>query len=245
MNKVALITGGNSGIGFATAQRFIAEGAQVLITGRKANAVNEAVAQLGNNAVGLVSDTGKMADISQLAEAVRAHHDHLDVLFINAGVSLGVPITQVSEAQYDTQFDINVKGAYFTIQQLLPLMRDGSVIVLNASATVHRGFPGNSVYAATKAALVALARTLSAELLDRRIRVNAISPGPVTTPLYTKMGIREEHREATLHAYTNMVPVKRFGTPEEIASIATFLASDESSFIVGEEIIAGGGIGTL
>ena len=252
-NKVAVITGGNSGIGFATAQEFIAEGAQVVITGRNAAAVQEAAAQLGSQAVGVVSDAASMADLQQLAGQVRAHHAQIDVLFVNAGVSYAAPIAQVDEAHFDAQFNINVKGVYFTMQQLLPLMRDGGSIILNASATARKAFPGISVYAATKAAVVALARNFSLELLDRRIRVNAISPGPVATPInpkmFAQMGMSAEAADQAAAqaagSYADAVPMKRVGQPREIATIATFLASDDSSFVIGEEIVAGGGIGTL
>ena len=248
-NKVAVITGGNSGIGLATAQAFIAEGAQVVITGRNAPAVQAAVAQLGSQAVGIVSDAASMADLHQLAAQVQVHHAHIDVLFVNAGVAYAAPITQVDEAHFDSQFDINVKGAYFTVQQLLPLLNDGGSIILNASATARRAFSGISVYAATKAALVALARNLSLELLDRRIRVNAVSPGPIATPInnkmFEKMGMSPEASVQAADSYAEVVPMKRVGQPQEIASIVTFLASEDSSFIIGEEIVAGGGIGTL
>ena len=248
-NKVAVITGGNSGIGFATAQEFIAEGAQVVITGRNPQAVQDAVAQLGNQAAGIVSDAASMADLRQLAAQVQAHHAHIDVLFVNAGVSYAAPVALVDEAHFDEQFDINVKGAYFTIQQLLPLFNDGGSIILNASATARKPFPGISVYAATKAALLAFARNLSLELLDRRIRVNAVSPGPITTPLnaktFEKLGMSAEVAAQASAGYAEMVPMKRVGEAREIATIVTFLASADSSFVIGEEIIAGGGIGTL
>ena len=247
--KVAVITGGNSGIGFATAQQFIAEGAQVVITGRNPQAVQEAVAQLGSQAVGVVSDAASMADLQQLADQVRAHHAHLDVLFANAGVSYAAPLAQVDEAHFDAQFAINVKGVYFTVQQLLPLFNDGASIILNGSTTAHRAFPGISVYSATKAAIVALARNLSLELLDRRIRVNVVSPGPIDTPInhkmLTKLGLSPEAAQQTAAGYAETVPLKRVGQPQEIAAVATFLASEESSFLLGEEIIAGGGIATL
>ncbi len=247
--KVAVITGGNSGIGFATAQEFIAQGAQVVITGRNAQAVQEAVAQLGSQAVGVVSDAASMADLRQLAAQVQAHHARLDVLFVNAGVSYAAPLDQVDEAHFDAQFDINVKGAYFTVQQLLPLFNDGGSIILNSSATVHKAFPNISVYVATKAAIASLARTFSLELLDRKIRVNTISPGPVATPInhkmFTKLGLSAEASAQAEAGYASLVPTKRVGQPQEIATIAAFLASDDSSFVIGEEIIAGGGIGTL
>ena len=247
--KVAVITGGNSGIGFATAQEFIAEGARVVITGRNSQAVQKAVAELGSQATGVVSDAASMADLQQLAAQVQAHHAHIDVLFVNAGISYAAPVALVDEAHFDEQFAINVKGAYFTIQQLLPLFHEGGSIILNASATATKPFPGISVYAATKAALLAFARNLSLELLDRRIRVNAVSPGPVTTPLtgktLNKLGMPAEATAQTEASYAEMVPMKRVGEPKEIAKVVAFLASDDSSFVVGEEIIAGGGIATL
>ena len=242
--KVAVITGGNSGIGFATAEAFIAQGAQVIITGRNPQAVQDAAATLGGGTVGIVSDASNMADVRQLAGQVQAHHPRIDVLFANAGVSFAAPIGQVDEAHFDTQFATNLKGPYFTIQQLLPLMNDGGSIILNASAVIHQPFPDLSVYSATKAALASLARTLSVELLSRRIRVNVVSPGPISTPIMGKM-IPAEYLEQAKASFTEAVPMKRFGTPHEVANVVTFLASDESSFVIGDEIIASGGVGTL
>ena len=244
-DKVAVITGGNSGIGFATAQEFSAEGARVVVTGRNPQAVQEAVAQLGGQAVGVVSDTGSMADVHQLAGQVQAHHARIDVLFVNAGVAFFAPIAQVDEAFFDAQFNINVKGAYFTIQQLLPLMNDHGSIILTSSTAAHMGMAGASVYAATKAALTTFARTLSAELLERNIRVNVISPGPIDTPILGKMGMPAEQQAQTKQGLTQLVPMKRFGTPRESATVAVFFASDDSSFVTGDEIIAGGGVATL
>ena len=244
-NKVAIITGGNSGIGFATAQEFIAEGAQVVITGRNAPAVQEAVAQLGAQAVGIVSDTGSLADVHRLADQVRAHHARIDVLFVNAGVAFFAPIAEVDEAHFDQQFNINVKGAYFTIQQLLPMLNNHGSIILTSSTAAHQGMAGASVYAATKAALTTFARTLSAELLPRSIRVNVISPGPIDTPILGKMGMSAEAHAQTKQGIVQQIPMKRFGTPREIATVAVFFASDDSSFVTGDEIIAGGGVATL
>ena len=244
-NKVAVITGGNSGIGFATAQEFIAQGAQVVITGRNAQAVQEAVARLGDQARGVVSDAASMSDLHQLAEKVKAAHSRFDILFVNAGVAYFAPIAQVDEAHFDSQFNTNVKGAYFTIQRLLPLLNDGGSIILTASTAAHLGMAGASVYAATKAALTTFARTLSAELLDRKIRVNVISPGPIDTPIITKMGMPAEMQAQLAAGLIEQVPMKRLGDPKEIATVATFFASDDSSFVTGEEIIAGGGMVTL
>lgn len=240
-NKIAVVTGANSGIGYATAQEFIAEGAQVVITGRNAAAVKEAVATLGNQAHGVVSDSGQMADVRRLADQVRALHPRIDVLFVNAGVGVFMPIGQVDEAQFDQQFNINVKGLYFTIQTLLPLLNDGGSIILTSSTAASSGLASASVYSATKAAVVSLARTLSADLLERRIRVNAISPGPIDTPIFGKIGLPPE----AIDSFANSVPLKRLGQPEEIAKVATFFASDDSSFVLGEELIAGGGVGRL
>ncbi len=244
-NKVAVITGGNSGIGFATAQEFIAEGAQVVITGRNAQAVQEAVEKLGHQAVGVVSDTGSMADVHKIADQVRAHHAHIDVLFVNAGVAFFAPIAQVDEAHFDEQFNVNMKGAYFTIQQLLPLLNDHGSIILTGSTAVHMGGAGQSVYAASKGGFVTLARTLSTELLERNIRVNVVSPGPIATPIMSKTGMSAEQQQQATQAFTQQVPMKRFGAPKEIATVAVFLASDDSSFVTGDEIIAGGGVATL
>jgi NAD(P)-dependent dehydrogenase (short-subunit alcohol dehydrogenase family) len=241
-NSVALITGGNSGIGLATAKLFVAEGAKVIITGRSSQSVEAALKELGPNASGIVIDVTNMKELNDLKNRVEKYHSSIDVLFVNAGYSLGIPIADTSEEQFDLLFNTNVKGAYFTIKNVLPLMNANGSIILNSSATVHRGFPGLSVYAATKAALSSFAKTLSVELLPRGIRVNVVSPGPIVTPLYDKMGFP---LEKAIAAYTDTVPMKRFGQPEEIASIVKFLASSESSFIIGEEIIAGGGVGTL
>jgi len=240
-NKVAVVTGANSGIGYATAQEFIAEGAQVVITGRNEAAVREAVASLGDQARGVVSDAGRMDDVHRLADQVRALHPRIDVLFVNAGVAAFAPIGQVDEAHFDQQFAINVKGLYFTIQALLPLLNDGGSIILTSSTAAGIGTAGASVYSATKAAVVSLARTLSADLLERRIRVNAISPGPVETPIFGKVGLSPE----AINSFADMVPMKRVGQPEEIAKVAVFFASNDSSFVLGEELIAGGGVGRL
>jgi NAD(P)-dependent dehydrogenase (short-subunit alcohol dehydrogenase family) len=241
-NKVAVITGGNSGIGLATAKLFVAEGAKVIITGRNSKSINEALKVLGPNASGIAIDVTNMEQLAELKDRVEKHHSSIDILFVNAGNSLGVSIADITEEQFDSLFNTNVKGAYFTIKNLLPIMNAKGSIILNSSATVHRAFPGFSAYAGAKAAASSFARTLSAELLPRGIRVNVVSPGPIATSLYDKMGFPLDQAIAT---YADSVPMKRFGQPEEIASIVKFLASSESSFIIGEEIIAGGGVGTL
>ncbi len=244
-NKVAVITGGNSGIGFATAKLFIAEGAKVIITGRRQDAVDKAVEELGDQAAGIVSDTGSMQDINKLRAQVAAIHPSIDILFLNAGVAKFIAIETADEAIFDEQFNINVKGSYFTIQQLLPLMKDGSSIVLNTSINAHIGMPNAAIYAASKAAQLTLIRNLSAELLGRKIRVNAVSPGPVSTPLYDKFGMSEEQRSATASNILSQIPIGRFGTTDEIAKIVLFFASDDSSYLLGAELIADGGMATL
>ncbi|QHS58135.1 SDR family oxidoreductase [Chitinophaga agri] len=244
-NKVALITGGNSGIGFATAQLFIAEGAKVIITGRNQESIDKAVAELGTSASGIASDTGSMKDIMQLQAQVAAIHPVIDILFLNAGVAKFSPIEATTEAFFDEQFNINVKGSFFTIQQLLPILHDGGAIVLNTSINAHIGMANASVYAATKAAQLTLIRNLSAELIGRKIRVNAVSPGPVSTPLYGKLGLAADQLSATASHIQSSIPIGRFGTPEEIAKVALFLASDDSTFLLGSELIADGGMSTL
>lgn len=244
-NKVAVITGGNSGIGFATAQLFIEEGAKVIITGRNKESVDKAVAELGVSASGIVSDTGNMRDIKELQAKVAAIYPLIDVLFLNAGVAKFSPIESADEAFFDEQFNINVKGSFFTIQQLLPILKDGGSIVLNTSINAHIGMANASIYAASKAAQLTLIKNLSAELISRKIRVNAVSPGPVSTPLYGKLGLPADQLSATASHIQSSVPIGRFGAPEEIAKVALFLASDDSTFLLGSEIIADGGMSTL
>jgi NAD(P)-dependent dehydrogenase (short-subunit alcohol dehydrogenase family) len=244
-HKTALITGGNSGIGFATAKEFIEQGAKVIITGRKQAALDEAKRQLGDEVATILSDTEKMEDIGHLADQVKQLTGSIDIVFINAGIGKFSPIESVTEAHFDEQFNINVKGAFFTIQQLLPLMNDGGSIILNTSINAHIGMPGASVYSATKAAVITFARTLSAELLSRKIRVNAISPGPVKTAILGKTGLTTEQVDGFKSELATKVPLGRMGDPEEIAKIATFFASDDSTFVLGAELIADGGMATL
>lgn len=244
-NKTALITGGNSGIGFATAKEFLEQGATVIITGRSQASLDEAKKALQGKVITLLSDTSNLAHIKALRNQVQQITPALDTVFINAGIGKFAPIEAVTEEHYDEQFNINVKGAYFTIQELLPLVNDGGSIILNTSVNAHMGMANSSVYSATKAALLTLARTLSAELLPRKIRVNAISPGPVTTPIYDKLGLATEEKEGLRTAVQSKVPLGRFADPAEIARIATFFASDDSTFVLGAEIIADGGMVTL
>jgi NAD(P)-dependent dehydrogenase (short-subunit alcohol dehydrogenase family) len=245
--KTAIITGGNSGIGFATAKEFIAQGAQVIITGRNEKSVNEAVAQLGSQASGIVSDSASMVQIKQLAEKVKAITSSLDIIVINAGVGKFNTLDSMPEEIFDEIMNINFKGAYFSIQQLLPLVNNGGSIILNTSINAHIGMAGATVYAASKAALLTLAKNLSAELTHRKIRVNAVSPGPVGTPLHSteKLGLTEEDLKNMGDSLIKQIPVGRFGDAEEIAKTFTFFASDDSSFILGSELIADGGMYNL
>lgn len=241
-NKIAVITGGTAGIGLATAKAYIEEGAKVIITGRNAAALDKALAELGQNAAGIISDSASMADIKALQAKVAAIHPKIDTLFVNAGIAKMAPIEAVDEAHFDEQFNINVKGLYFTIQQLLPLIKEGGSILLNTSINAHIGMATASIYSATKAAALSFIRTLSPELLSRKIRINAVSPGPVRTPLHVRLGSISDI-DATESPMIDMVPLGRFGTVEEIARIAVFFASDDSSFVIGGELIADGGMG--
>lgn len=244
-NKTALITGGNSGIGFATAKEFLEQGATVIITGRSQAALDEAKQALQGKVHTILSNTSNLNDVRAIRKQVEQITPQLDIVFVNAGIGKFAPIEAVTEEHYDEQFNINVKGAYFTIQELLPLINDGGSIILNTSVNAHIGMANSSVYSATKAALLTLARTLSAELLPRRIRVNAISPGPVTTPIFDKLGFTADEKEGLRTAVQSKVPLGRFGDPAEIARVATFFASDDSTFVLGAEIIADGGMITL
>lgn len=244
-NKVALITGGSSGIGLATAQDFIREGAQVIITGRSQQALQEALGFLDGQARTLVSDSGSREDLRALGQKVRALTPSLDILFVNAGIGRFAPIEQVDEAHFDEQFSVNVKGLYFTVQQLLPLMNPGGSIILNASVVHEIGTPNTSVYSATKAAVVSLAKTLAAEMLGRKIRVNAISPGLTQTNFFTNTGLSEEQISGFAAQMLPKIPLQRLGNAPEIAKAVTFLASDESSYIVGGELKVDGGMTNL
>jgi NAD(P)-dependent dehydrogenase (short-subunit alcohol dehydrogenase family) len=244
--KVAVITGGNSGIGLATAKEFKEQGARVVITGRDQQSLDEAKREIGGGDVLAVrSEASNLTDIDKLFTAVKETFGHIDVLFINAGVGKFAPIEAVTEESFDLVMDVNFKGAYFTIQKALPHLNDNASIILNASINAHIGMPNSSVYAASKAALITLARTLSAELVGRGIRVNAISPGPIATPILNRLGLAPETLEATEKSLKEQIPMKRFGRPEEIAKTALFLASSDSSFLLGTEIVADGGMSQL
>ncbi|WP_286745333.1 MULTISPECIES: SDR family oxidoreductase [Roseivirga] len=245
-NKVAVITGGSTGIGLATAKLFLREGARVVITGRTLETLEKAQREIDDDNLQIVqSDTSDLAAIDTLAGKLKASYGQIDVLFANAGIAWFAPIEQVDEAFFDAHFNTNVKGLFFTIKKLLPLMNNGGTIVLNASAVIHKGFENSSVYSATKGAVRSFARTLSAELAPRHIRVNTVSPGPVETPIYNKMGMTEEQLRLMAEDFANRVPLKRFGNADEVANTVLFLASSDSSFIAGEEILVDGGIATI
>lgn len=243
--KTVLVTGGNSGIGLAAAQAFAQEGARVVITGRDAAALEVARATLGNEAIAIRNETGTVQAARDLARQLTDAGIRLDAVFINAGIAKFAAVADVDEALWDATFNANVKGAYFQIQALLPLLNPGTSIVLNGSINARIGMPMSSVYAASKAALISLARTLSGELVSLGIRVNVVSPGPVTTPLYGKLGLEADTLSATAAQIQSQIPLGRFGLPAEIASTVLHLSAPESAFIVGTEIIADGGMSQL
>ncbi|MGI8772318.1 MAG: SDR family oxidoreductase [Acidobacteriaceae bacterium] len=241
-DKRALITGGTSGIGLETAREFLSEGARVAITGRNPATLEAARKELGSNVLIIPSEASDVAAQKALAETVRQAFGQLDILFANAGVADLRPLEQWDEAGFDRSLAINVKGPYFLIQALLPIFASPASIVLNASINAHIGMPASSVYGATKAALLSLARTLSGELIGRGIRVNAVSPGPIATPLHGKFGLPEADLKAVSASILGQVPLGRFGMPSEIARAVLFLASDESAFTVGGELLIDGGM---
>ncbi len=245
-NKVAVITGGSTGIGLATAKVFLAEGAKVVITGRTQETLDAASAEINNdNLLAVTSDTSKLDQIDALVEQVSSAFGKVDILFANAGIAWFAPIDQVDEAFFDAHFNTNVKGLFFTVQKFLKIFNDNGSVVLNASAVVHKGFENGSVYSATKGAVRNLARTISTDLAPRGIRVNVVSPGPIETPIYGKMGMTEEQLQGMAEGFAQMVPMKRFGASDEVAKAVLFLASDDSSYVLGEEILVDGGIATI
>jgi NAD(P)-dependent dehydrogenase (short-subunit alcohol dehydrogenase family) len=240
--KRALVTGGTSGIGLETARQFLAEGARVAITGRNPQTLESARTQLGPSVLILPSDASDVPAQKQLAEIVSREFGGLDILFVNAGIADLKPVAQWDEAAFDRTFAMNVKGPYFLIQALLPILANPASIILNASVNAHVGMANTSVYGASKAALLSLARTLSGELIGRGVRLNAVSPGPISTPLYSKLGLSEADLKATATAIQGQVPAGRFGNPSEVAKAVVFLASDESAFTVGGELLIDGGL---
>lgn len=244
--RVALVTGGNSGIGLATAKLFASEGAAVFITGRRQEQLDEAVKQIGGKTVGVQGDISKFADLDRLFDTIKSKAGRLDVLFANAGAGEFQPLGQITEAHVDKWMDINIKGTLFTVQKALPLMPDGASIVLNASIVSIKGTPAFSVYSATKAAVRSFARTWAVDLKPRKIRVNAVSPGVIITPGYkTELKMSDEQIKEFAESTAATVPLGRPGTPEEIASAVLFLASNDSSYVNGIELFVDGGMAQI
>lgn len=243
--KIALITGGSTGIGLATAKLFQQEGAQVVLTGRNAAGIAAAQKELGPGVLGIASDTSKLTDITSLIETVGKKFGRIDILFANAGIARFQPFGEITESFFDEHFDINVKGLFFTVQSALPLIPSGGSVLLTASVVSKKGFSGSTVYSATKAAVRSLGRTLATELAPRGIRVNTLSPGPIATPLFAKMGLQDDAIGKLQEGMARSVAMKRMGTPEEMARAALFLSSDDASFVVGAELFADGGLAEL
>jgi NAD(P)-dependent dehydrogenase (short-subunit alcohol dehydrogenase family) len=239
--KIALITGGNSGIGLATAKEFVNEGAYVFITGRREAELAAAKKQIGKNVTAIQGDVSNLDDLDRLFAQIKKEKGKIDIVFANAGVARYAPIGTITEDFVDSIFDINVKGVLFTVQKALPLLPDGASIILNASIVASKGLSSNSVYSATKAAVRSFARTWTTDLKDRRIRVNAISPGPIDTPGLSELLASSETGEQRKKMISNTVPLGRFGKPEEIAKAVVFLASDDASYISGIELFVDGG----
>ena len=244
-NKVAVITGGNSGIGLETAIQFAAEGAKVAITGRNADTIADAVKQIGADALGIVADVASVAGIEQVYQDVHAKFGKIDVLVVNAGIFKGVPLADFTEELYDEIVNINIKGAFFSVQRALPYLNDGASVILTASTVAETGMVGASVYSATKAAVRSFARSFSAELLDRRIRVNVLSPGPIETPIFDRLGAPQEAVAGMKHGLAQSTPIKRLGTVDEMAKGFLYLASDDSTYMLGAELLLDGGLRSL
>jgi NAD(P)-dependent dehydrogenase (short-subunit alcohol dehydrogenase family) len=240
--KVAVVTGGNSGIGLATAQRFVAEGAYVFITGRRQAELDAAVKLIGKNVTGVQGDVSNLADLDKLYSTIKQQKGRLDIVFANAGGGVFAPLGAITEEQFDKTFNSNVKGLLFTVQKALPLMAEGGSIILNASIVSMKGMPAFSVYSATKAAVRSFARSWTNDLKDRRIRVNAVSPGPIDTPGVRGLAQNQDQLQQITAGLVASVPMGRMGTSDEIAKAVVFLASDDSSFVTGIELFVDGGM---
>ena len=243
--KIAVVTGGNSGIGLATAKRLLDEGAKVAISGRNQKTLDEATRSLGKDVLVVKADTAQLSGTTRLLKAVNDRFGKIDILFINAGVAKFAPLTDTPESLFDEQFDINIRGAYFTIQKAVPFLNDGASVILNTSVAGSTGTPGTSAYSATKAALRSLARTAAAEFAARNIRVNAVAPGPIVTPIFGRTGLPQQEIDDWAKQLVQKVPLQRFGQPEEVAGVVAFLASSDASYITGVEINVDGGLGHL
>ncbi|HXU12800.1 MAG TPA: SDR family oxidoreductase [Candidatus Binatia bacterium] len=241
-NKVAVVTGGNSGIGLATARAYVREGAKVAITGRSDATLKAAQKELGPDVLAIKADFSKVAEIASAMDRIKERFGRIDALFVNAGIGKFVPFEEVTEEFFDETMATNLKGAFFTVQKAVPLFSKGAAVVLNASINAHLGMPGSTVYGASKAAVVNLAKTLSADLLSRGVRVNVVSPGPISTPILDRMGLPEEATRQIKDNITQQVPLKRFGHPDEIAAAVLYLSSSESTYVLGTELVVDGGM---
>lgn len=244
-DKFAFITGGTNGMGFVTAQQFISEGGKVIITGRSAETVNKAIEKLGENAFGIVSNAGNMKDIFLLQEQVRQYTDNIDLLFVNAGYGKFAPVEFADETHFDELFDMLVKGTFFTVQQILPLMKNGSAIILNTSFVTEIGTANFSVYSAAKSAVQSFIKTFASELSEKGVRVNGISPGHIKTNIFNNTGLNAEQIEGAIQGIIPTIPFKRLGEPTEIANAVLFLASQEASYIHGTELTVDAGISVI
>lgn len=238
--KVAVVTGGNSGIGYASAKKLKSQGARVVITGRDASRVSAAAEELGVK--GIVADVSNLAELDDLVSQIKSEYGKVDVLFVNAGIFQPAPVGQISEEMFDHQMAINFKGAVFTTEKFLPLLNEGASVINLSSVNAYTGMPNTAVYAASKAALNSYTRTAATELAPRKIRINAVNPGPVYTSIFNKSGMAEDQINGFAQAMQTRIPLKRFGQPEDIANLVSFLASDDASFITGSEYNIDGGI---
>jgi NAD(P)-dependent dehydrogenase (short-subunit alcohol dehydrogenase family) len=244
-DKIALVTGGTSGIGLATAKHFVSEGAVVYITGRRSYELQAALSELGDSAIGVQGDMAQLADLDGLFEQIKSTHGRLDIVFANAGRGEFLSMGKITEEHFDETFALNVKGTLFTVQKALPLLSIGASIILNASIAGSKGFAAFSVYAATKAAIRSFARSWSVDLRDRQIRVNAVSPGTIPTPGYDRLGVTDRQMTDFLDAQRAAIPLGRVGTPEEVARTVLFLASSDSSYVNGIELFVDGGVAQI
>jgi NAD(P)-dependent dehydrogenase (short-subunit alcohol dehydrogenase family) len=244
-NKTAIVTGGSNGIGLSIAKRFVSEGAKVAITGRSQTNIDHALKEIGPNGFGIQGDVSSLNDLRRIYQTAQKHLGLVDILIVNAGVYVLGPLADFTEEQFDKVSDINFKGVFFSVQQALPVLKDGASIVLVSSTVNGKGVPNHAAYAATKAAVRSLARSFSAELLDRKIRVNTLTPGPVDTNVFNSVASSAEEANAMKEAMGNFTPVKRLAKPEEIAAAAVYLASDDSAFMLGAEMLVDGGLRDL